>query len=91
MAFYCVGTKNTSQSIYLPKNEHFLMLTKMRNGTSHCLLNSCICVHLIVVTRLAYVCRLKDKYHPINLVAVIERLVVLAYFMVFQSMNLLVS
>ena len=32
VAFLLTGIKNTSQSIYRLRNEHFLILTKMKNG-----------------------------------------------------------
>ena len=46
----------------------------MRNGRSHHLLDFYVS-SFVIRTDLTHVCRLKDKYHPTNLIAVIERCV----------------
>lgn len=49
VAFDFVDTKNTSRSIFQLRSEYFLMLIKMRNGTSRLSLYSCF-VHFVVLT-----------------------------------------
>lgn len=66
--------KNTSRSIFQLKNELFLMLIKMRIGTSlsFTFIISFLLTYIILI-EFPFLCRLKDKYHPTNLLTVIER------------------
>ena len=84
-AFDNTDIKNTSQSTFQLRSGLFLIPIKMRNGNSsiyfliHYFLFLFFVVLYTCMIELASLCRLKDKYHPTNLLSVIERWV-LKYF-----------
>jgi hypothetical protein len=81
---YYPGTKNIELSISLLRNALILISTRMKIGTFQEILFQTLIVPFryagvtygpftYLSFLFAYTCRLKDKYHPTNLLSVIER------------------